>query len=85
MNSCLKCGTLIWDQPATGRLKIHCSPGCRRSAEHEIRRLNGLLQKLETDLSNARLGRVWANDVDKIAAEILLQETRLRALLDAEI
>lgn len=83
MSTCLKCGLQIEEQPTTGRPKIYCSTGCRRSAEHEVRRINALLQKLETDLSNAILGRVWADQVSKIEAEILRQEARLRDLLDA--
>lgn len=83
MNTCLKCGLTIEEQATTGRPKAYCSVGCRRSAEHEVRRINSLLQKLETDLSNAILGRVWADQVSKIEAEILRQEARLRNLLDA--
>ncbi|MBZ0090960.1 MAG: hypothetical protein K8F27_01865 [Sulfuricellaceae bacterium] len=84
MSTCLKCGLPIEGQAETGRPKSYCSVGCRRSAEHEVRRINSLLQKLETDLSNALLGRVWADQVPKIEAEISRQETRLRILLDTD-
>lgn len=82
---CLKCGKAIQEQAATGRPKSYCSVGCRRAAEHEIRRINSLLGKLEGDLSNARLGCGWDTDKTskKLECEIALQESRLRALLDA--
>lgn len=81
--SCVKCGNPIEAVAAEGRPKKYCSVACRRSAEHEIRRVNTLLGKLEERASNARLGYGVPNsDQDaKLEREISHQEARLRALL----
>mgnify|MGYP003395817358 CR=1 FL=1 len=89
--TCIKCGKAIEGTAATGRPLTYCSVGCRRAAEHEVRRLNSRLEKLEGDLSNTRLGYGWEpmGTAKKLEAEIALQEARLRTLLaggaDAEV
>lgn len=81
--ACVKCGGPIAEVAATGRPKKYCSPACRRSAEHEVRRINALLGKLEERASNARLGYGCPTpaSIAKIEGEIAHQEARLRALL----
>jgi hypothetical protein len=81
--ACVKCGGPIAEAATTGRPKKYCSPACRRSAEHEIRRVNVLLGKLEEKVSNARLGYGYSGpgSVDKLEGEIARHEARLRALL----
>lgn len=83
VKTCAKCGTPIDPVAAANNGKKYCSVACRRSAEHEIRRVNALLGKLEERASNARLGYgvSGADAVAKLDAEIARHETRLRALL----
>lgn len=82
--ACVKCGGPIAEAAATGRPKKYCSPACRRSAEHEIRRVNVLLGKLEQQASHARLGYGCSTpaSIAKLEGEIAHQEARLRALLE---
>ena len=84
--ACVKCGNPIQSVAAEGRPKKYCSVACRRSAEHEIRRTNALLGKLEERASNARLGYGAPSDgqIARLEAEIARQENRLRGLLDDE-
>lgn len=80
---CLKCGGQIAESATAGRPKRYCSVACRRAAEHEVRRLNALLAKLEERVSNARLGFGFSSpgSVENLEGEIARQEARLRALL----
>lgn len=80
---CIKCGSPIVDTKATGRPAVYCGTACRRAAEHEVRRINSLLEKLEQQASYARLGYAAPSPahIKRLAAEIELQETRLRELL----
>lgn len=82
--ACVKCGSPITEAPTTGRPKKYCSPACRRSAEHEIRRVNVLLGKLEERASNARLGFGCSTpgSIANLEGEIARHEARLRALLE---
>jgi hypothetical protein len=53
--NCIQCGSEIESKPnARGRPQRYCSTSCRRTAEFEIRRVNGLLGRLEERLSNLR-------------------------------
>lgn len=81
--ACVKCGSPIAEAATTGRPKVYCSPACRRSAEHEVRRANVLLGKLEERLSHARLGFGCSTpaSIAALEAEIARHETRLLALL----
>ena len=49
---CPKCGTRL-EPPGDsgGRPRRWCSPGCQRSGEAEMRRVNQVLRKLEKDKS----------------------------------
>lgn len=84
--TCIKCGKEIEDQATTGRPKDYCSTGCRRAAEHEVRRINLRLEKLEEQLSNNRIG--YGLPSEKISknlkSEIAIYEERLRVLLENE-
>lgn len=82
--ACVKCGGPIADAATSGRPKKYCSPACRRSAEHEIRRVNVLLGKLEERASNARLGYgcSTAASIANLEGEIARNEVRMRALLE---
>lgn len=84
--ACTKCGGPIDDPVDAGRPRAYCSTACRRAAEHEIRRLNTLLGKLEEKASHARLGygASSAKHIQELAAEIALQETRLKLLLEGD-
>lgn len=84
MESCVKCGGPIAEASTTGRPKKYCSPACRRSAEHEIRRVNTLLGKLEERASHVRLGHGYStpDSIAKLEGEIARQEARLRVLLE---
>jgi hypothetical protein len=61
-STCVKCGADV-DQPATGRPRIYRGVGCRRAAEHEIRRLNRAIEATEVNIRayQAELGvdPVW--------------------------
>jgi hypothetical protein len=83
-NSCLKCGKTIESGAAPGRPKSYCSVGCRRSAEHEIRRLSARIANLEERAMHLRLA-VFTIDHEegtKIAEEIRTAEDRLRHLFE---
>lgn len=84
--TCPKCGGPVDPVAAANNGKKYCSPACRRSAEHEIRRVNTLLGKLEERASNARLG--WgcatADSIARLDAEIERHESRLRELLGGD-
>lgn len=81
--TCVKCGGQIAESATAGRPKRYCSTACRRAAEHEIRRVNALLAKLEEKVSNARLGFGFSSpgSVENLMSEIARQEARLRELL----
>lgn len=86
MENCLKCGTPLEASNGKGRPKAYCSTACCRVAEYEVRRINSRLEKLEDELSNARLGRGWKpqESVEKLRSEIAIYEERLRVLLEAK-
>jgi len=52
--TCCRCGTPL-QVPQTGRPPIYCGNGCRRAAEHEIRRLVRHLERYEHDAADSRL------------------------------
>ncbi len=90
MKPCLKCGKPL-TKPATGRPPSYCSRGCRRSAEHEIRRINRYIERLEIEgegLRNSRnklgdwLGRSHRQQVNDNRKALAEKETRLRELLE---
>lgn len=45
--SCRKCGAKITQDDGPGRPADYCTAGCRRAAEHEVRRLNRALERTE--------------------------------------
>lgn len=81
--TCPKCRVPVDPVAAANNGKKYCSPACRRAAEHEIRRVNTLLGKLEERASNARLGygAPTADSIARLDAEIERHELRLRDLL----
>ncbi len=81
--TCVKCGAPIEDPASTGRPRIYCTRACQRAAGHEVRRINVLLEKLETQASHARLGygSEPAKRIKNLEGEIARQEARLRDLL----
>lgn len=87
---CLKCGAPIPPGAATGRPASYCGVGCRRAAEHEIKRCDQQLARVESQLSferqrqplRDRQDRKWADR--RIAAgeaERDRLEARMRLLL----
>ena len=73
--------------PKTGRPPPYCSVGCRRTSQHEIRRVNKTISRLEESAGYYRFdGRVVLPDdaaqADFIAAELVKARARLRELLD---
>ena len=90
MKPCVKCGISL-TKPAAGRPPRYCSTACRRAAEHEIRRLNRHLERLETEAEGLRhsrwklsdtLGRTHRQQVGDTRRAIAEKETRLRELLE---
>ncbi len=91
---CLKCGADI-EGSGSGRPPIYCSTGCRRAAEHEVRRINRVLENLEHEEREYRrgfetdhLGGASPKHVAKqhawVKAEISSLEQRLTKLLSPE-
>ncbi len=85
MQHCPRCGRVIQTPSGAGRPATYCSPGCRRAAEYEIRRIDDHLTKLESRLSalrliNERTG--WEDDPALLEAEIAVQRARLAELLE---
>jgi histidinol-phosphate/aromatic aminotransferase/cobyric acid decarboxylase-like protein len=84
MTTCRSCGTELAVETTKGRSMIYCGAACRRVAEHEVRRLDRALARLEDD---ARLARNPANPFSglaeeaRIAAEIARATDRMRVLL----
>lgn len=84
-NTCATCGNSLPPPADTGRPRRYCGEGCKRAAGYEITRINRLLEKLETRLSNSRIfveqygtpGR----DIPAIENEIALVRSRLLLLL----
>jgi hypothetical protein len=73
--------------PKTGRLPSYCSVGCRRMAQHEIRRINKTIGRLQVSAAYYCVdGRVALPDdaaqAEFIAAELAKAHKRLRELLD---
>ncbi len=90
MKPCLKCGKPL-TKPATGRPPSYCSRGCRRAAEHEIRRINRYIERLETEREELRhsrhklgdwLGRSHRQQVNDNRKALARAEERLRDLLE---
>lgn len=84
MSSCPVCNAPVAQSDGRGRPQKFCSPVCRKTASLEIRRISGLLSRLEEWSSHARLcGRrstVW-KPPEVYQAEIDFQKGRLRELL----
>jgi hypothetical protein len=78
--TCLVCSAPL-ERPDTGRPPSYCSPGCRRAAEYELRRLQRRLQGLEEQAAKAR---IVGNPVlaGRVESEIKRAELRLLQLLD---
>jgi hypothetical protein len=79
MTICRSCGIEPAAEPA-----IYCSTACRRVAEHEVRRLDRALERLEADARHARNpANLFACEAEeaRIAAEIARVTDRLRVLL----
>jgi len=84
--TCRSCGAPV-TQPSTGRPRTYCSTGCRRLAEHDIRRANGAITALENALQYYRFdGRIKLRDDEQqaafVASELIAARKKLRALLD---
>lgn len=47
-DQCVKCRRAL-EQTGTGRPKAYCGEGCRRAAEHEVRRISRRLERLEDE------------------------------------
>ncbi|MFC9251217.1 hypothetical protein [Amycolatopsis thailandensis] len=84
MVKCRKCGGKLAERTGPGRKPAYCSPGCRRAAEYELRRIQRALEALEDEHRDIRLNwaRVFADRLPLIEAEQNRLETRLRELLD---
>ena len=90
-DTCRKCGTSL-TSPATGRPPTYCGTGCRRAAEHEIRRLSRHLERLALDASKLRIDLAsedhpatidrLSRRLDAYGREIDAADVRLRLLLD---
>jgi hypothetical protein len=93
---CRKCGTPLQSRAGAGRPAEYCSPGCRRSAEHEIRRVSKSITDLEAisrvhrailaakgGLYPASCCRDAGAHEAFVVTELALLEERLRLLLDA--
>lgn len=91
---CAKCGAPLDKPSGAGRPRRFCSSGCKRAAEHEVRRLNRRLEHLEEIMSHARIapeGDVYGESPaerdarpERVRAEIDLTERRLRSLFATE-
>ena len=89
--TCVKCGKPLPERSGPGRPQLYCSPGCRRSAEHEVRRAERALERTEVILRRHRtsvrraafLCCMGATDehVGALDAERVRLEDRLRLLL----
>ena len=71
---CLKCRTPL-TPTAAGRPPSYCSPGCRRAAEYELRRIQRHLERLEAQ----RQSPFFVKDTERAIAAL---EARLRTLLE---
>ncbi|MEV6912815.1 hypothetical protein [Amycolatopsis sp. NPDC051071] len=83
MMKCRKCGRTLADRAGPGRKPVYCSPGCRRAAEYELRRIQRALEALEDEHRDIRLN--WPPFADRLPlleAERDRLEIRLRELLD---
>jgi len=87
--ACVMCGEPL---PAdAGNRRRYCGTTCRREAEFEIRRANGLLYRAEKRLQDFALGTVRIYDArqlkqrrEECAAEVERLRERLRALLSTD-
>jgi hypothetical protein len=82
---CPRCSRAIPASEGAGRPATYCSPGCRRAAEYEIRRINDRLDHLEQRFSALRftIHRTgWEDDPALLEAEIARQRARLAELCD---
>jgi hypothetical protein len=69
---------------------VYCTVGCRRAAEHELRRLDGAVARAEGEVQSLRRrveieGHVppgWPKALEWWQAELLRLERRLAELLD---
>jgi hypothetical protein len=73
--SCLICGTAL-EQPATGRPRVYCDAGCRRTGENEVKRLARTLESLEGSL---RFDRLYEQGTKR---ERLRRQTRIQGEID---
>ena len=84
MSSCKICGRML-PQAGVGRPRTYCGQGCRRAAEHEVRRLNARLESLECRASELRVTTpqfLAFDDPALLDAEIERLKARLRELLN---
>ena len=73
--------------PKAGRPPSYCSVGCRRMAQHEIRRINKTISRLQESAAYYYVdGRIVLPDdaaqAEFIAAELVKARKRLQELLD---
>ena len=84
-STCATCRNELPPPAETGRPRTYCGESCKRAAGYEITRINRLLEKLETRLSNSRISTsqygLSAKDIPVIETELNLQRKRLLALL----
>src|SRR5690349_1192539 len=89
VTACVTCGA---DLPAeAGNRRRYCGQACKRSAEYELRRLNGLIYRAEKTLQDFRLGKSRMFDAKLAKARLTAAEAevdqlraRLRLLLDQD-
>jgi hypothetical protein len=70
-SKCPKCGTPL-EPPDTqgGRPRRWCSAGCQRSGEAKMRRINGVLKRLEKDKAHVQRHSNHAPSIERIDAVI---------------
>jgi hypothetical protein len=68
-SKCPKCGTPL-EPPGTsgGRPRRWCSPGCQRSGEAEMRRINGVLRDLGRKKSWRQINGYDTEQIDEVMA-----------------
>ena len=90
-DTCVKCFRPLARGPV-GRPAAYCSPGCRRAAEYELRRLQRRLERLEDERERWRRAvagvgfftgsPAYASAMlARVEAEVAEAEARLRSLL----
>lgn len=91
MSDCLICHRPIEPKEGPGRPNVYCSPACRRTAEHEVRRLDRRLERLEEQRDDLRgevlqyqgtgMMRFYGPALAACEANIVTATERMRVLL----